>query len=407
MQSSFFSVDALKKSARPTALKLEGGQPSSQFLTAKTAEMPRVLHVVENLDRGAIENWLVRMLRYANSRGIRLNWTFYCTLGFEGRIEHVARELGARVVHSPVVLHQQIAFARALRDEVRSGHYDVLHCHHDLVSGLYLVAAFGLPIKTRVVHVHNAGEDLLTPNPIKKILYKEPLRRTCLALADRIVGISHHTLDTFLNGRARRIGRDAIHYSGVDSTAFLTVDVKRTTFRQQLSLPDNALILLFAGRMVPEKNPLFVVEVLSELRQRVPQAVAVFVGTGSQEAPVLDLAGELGIHNAVRLLGWRGDLPEIMANCDLFVLPSVERPMEGFGLAVVEAQLAGLRLLISQGVPDDPLLESAVFRRLSLSSGASAWAHAASELFENSSARSFACFRRTRAIPDGYGLLAT
>ena len=54
--------------------------------------------------------------------------------------------------------------------------------------------------------------------------------------------------------------------------------------------------------------------------------------------------------------------------------------MEGFGLAVVEAQLAGLRMLLSKGIPDDPLLPTACFRRLSLEQPANQWAKAATEL---------------------------
>lgn len=54
--------------------------------------------------------------------------------------------------------------------------------------------------------------------------------------------------------------------------------------------------------------------------------------------------------------------------------------MEGFGLAVVEAQLAGLRMLLSKGVPDDPLLPTAQYRRLGLAEDAAAWARAGAEL---------------------------
>jgi hypothetical protein len=77
---------------------------------------------------------------------------------------------------------------------------------------------------------------------------------------------------------------------------------------------------------------------------------------------------------AVRLLGWRKDLPEIMGCSDWFILPYPEQPMEGFGLSVAEAQLAGLQMLLSRGIPDDPLLPSASFRRLPLSAGPKAWA---------------------------------
>ncbi len=54
--------------------------------------------------------------------------------------------------------------------------------------------------------------------------------------------------------------------------------------------------------------------------------------------------------------------------------------MEGFGLAVVEVQLAGLRLRVSRGIPEDPLLPPASVRRLALADSADVWAKAAAEL---------------------------
>jgi len=79
-------------------------------------------------------------------------------------------------------------------------------------------------------------------------------------------------------------------------------------------------------------------------------------------------------------LGWRNDLPEIMNCSEWCILPHPEHPVEGFGLAVVEAQLAGMRMLLSRGVPEDPLLPSACFRRLPLADGPLVWAKAAVEL---------------------------
>jgi hypothetical protein len=82
----------------------------------------------------------------------------------------------------------------------------------------------------------------------------------------------------------------------------------------------------------------------------------------------------------MRHLGWRDDVPEIMTCCDWFILPRPEYPPEGFGFSVVEAQLAGLRLLLSRGIPDDPILPRACFRRLELSQGPRAWAKAAMDM---------------------------
>src|SRR6266851_1558506 len=193
----------------------------------------KVLHIVEKLERGAVENWLVRMLGHARGRGIDVDWTFYCSLGQPGMMDKKARALRARVIHSPVPVVKKVEFVRALRTELRHGEYDVLHCHHDIVSAVYLLAALGMPIRRRIVHVHNADEAVLTPSRFKQRLYREPMRRVCLFMADRIVGISNHTLDTFLAGRARRPERDAVHHYGLDPTRFENVAADRTAFRRQ------------------------------------------------------------------------------------------------------------------------------------------------------------------------------
>jgi glycosyltransferase involved in cell wall biosynthesis len=342
----------------------------------------KVLHVVENLDRGAVENWLLRMLEHARNRGVSVDWTFYCILEGSGESEKRAEASGARVIHSRVPLVRKAEFTRALRQALRHDGYEILHCHHDLLSAVYLMASVAIPLRRRIVHVHNADECVPTGGRMKQDLLREPMRQTCLRMADRIVGISNHTLDTFLADRIRRPERDSVHYYGVDSAPFANSPADRAGLRRELHLAEDARILLFAGRMVPEKNPVFAVEVLDKLRRMEPHAVGLFAGSGSEEQHVLDRARELGLENAVLLLGWRTDLPEIMCCSDWFILPHPEQPVEGFGLAVVEAQLAGLRLLISPGIADDPLLPTASFQRLPLSDGANAWAQAAMELLQ-------------------------
>ena len=56
--------------------------------------------------------------------------------------------------------------------------------------------------------------------------------------------------------------------------------------------------------------------------------------------------------------------------------------MEGLGIAVVEAQLAGLRLLLSRGIAEDPLLPGSVWSRIGLDEGADCWAEEALALGE-------------------------
>lgn len=340
----------------------------------------KVLHVVENLNRGAVENWLVRMLQWAHRKQIVLDWTFYCALGSPGQLDDLAKDAGAKIIFSPVPIRNKIQFMSALRKELKQGQYDALHCHHDIISGVYLVAAAGLPIRRRIVHVHNADESVLTSNRIKQAIVRPTLRQVCIRSADRILGISNHTLNTFLAGRTRKSPRDQVHYYGIDPTPFLKNTSNRGRFRELIGVPADALVLLFAGRVVPEKNPLFAVDVLAELSKSVPQAYGVFAGSGSLEDSVKQRATELGVSDRVCMLGFQSDIASIMKECDWFILPRPEHPKEGLGIAVIEAQLAGLRLLISDGIADDPLLPNASYRRLKLAEGPKKWAEAAVEL---------------------------
>jgi glycosyltransferase EpsF len=350
---------------------------------ARSAQrVPRVLHVVESLDTGAVESWLLRMLKAGKTFGVDLDWTFFTVLTRPGKFDDSARALGATVITSKVELDSKIDFMRSLRSVIRAGSYDVIHCHHDVVSAVYLVAAVGLPLRRRIVHVHNADLHIPTGSAGKAELLREPMRATCLALADRIVGISQYTLDNFLDGRPPKPSRDMVVYYGIDTAPFHAPPPDRTAIRRSLDLPGDAKIILFVSRMVSYKNPLFVVDVLAQLADTDPKVYAVFVGTGPLEGAVRSRAAELNVTERVRVLGWREDGATLMRAADLFLFPRAEEVVdgaarEGLGLVVVEAQAAGLPALLSRGIPSDAIVNEELCEMRSLGDGAAAWADAA------------------------------
>lgn len=86
----------------------------------------------------------------------------------------------------------------------------------------------------------------------------------------------------------------------------------------------------------------------------VPDAVFVLAGEGPEREPLEALAGRLGIDDRVRFLGRREDVPELLAACDLFCLPSL---YEGSSLAVLEAMAAGIPIVSSAIGGTDELIE--------------------------------------------------
>ncbi len=334
----------------------------------------RVCHIVESIDHGAIENWLTRTLSYAKQQRQDIDWTFYCTWPVTGRRHKALIQQGGQVIQSPVDFGQTKQFLSSMRAFLKANQFDILHCHHDFMSGFYLWAAMGLPIKKRFVHVHNTDEALPTPSRWKHALLLEPLRRSCLHLADGIVGIADHVLDQFLRYRSRRPGKDSVCYYGVDLHDIQAAQFDPARFRNELGLPAQAKILLFIGRVVPLKNPVFVVDVLKAVLNRQSDFYAVFAGEGVLSEQVRQRAEELGIQKQIRMLGWRNDSAYVMKNSDVFVFPRPEQPKEGLGLVVVEAQACGLPTITTPGICDDAIVSQPMVERIPLAAGPDAFA---------------------------------
>jgi len=333
----------------------------------------RVLHIVESLDNQAIESWLLRVLRAARSEYRFVHWTFFCVLPADGKLDQVAEELGADVIHSRYEIGDKIRFVRSLREVMKGGNYDILHCHHDVMSAPYLLASQGLRFKKRIVHVHNTSLSLPTPNRLKAGLAREPMRQMCLRMADQIVGISQEALESIVGKGVVNLKRHSVIHYAVDTHKFSGGRVDREAFRKGLGFAAGAKILLFVGRVVGYKNPTFVVEILEHIVQQLPNAAAVFAGAGNLRDDILKLAREKNLEGRVRLLGFRDDVPELMANSDVLIWPSQEEPMEGLGLGIVEAQAAGLPILMSRSVPTEAIVVPELVDVLPLSVGAEAW----------------------------------
>lgn len=110
----------------------------------------------------------------------------------------------------------------------------------------------------------------------------------------------------------------------VDGTAMPPVP------RRSLDTPEDAPLLLALGRLHANKG----FDVLLPALQRLPDAVLWLGGEGPEEATLKRLAEELGVAGRVRFLGWRRDVPALLAAADVFVCPSRHEPL---GNVVLEA----------------------------------------------------------------------
>jgi glycosyltransferase involved in cell wall biosynthesis len=109
------------------------------------------------------------------------------------------------------------------------------------------------------------------------------------------------------------------------------------------------LVFLTVARLAPQKG----LDVLLRACPAVDRVRFVVAGEGPERVRLESQAAELGIRDRVLFLGYRTDVPELLAASDAFVLPSL---YEGTSLALLEAMAAGKAVVASAASGTDELV---------------------------------------------------
>lgn len=118
---------------------------------------------------------------------------------------------------------------------------------------------------------------------------------------------------------------------------------RRRLARQTLNLAPEAKVLVNLGRHEYAKGQHHILEAMAQLRECHPEIVLLLAGRTGLATPTLEqLRTQTGLNGQVRFLGYREDIPDILAAADLFVFPSL---YEGLPGAVLEAMALGLPIV--------------------------------------------------------------
>lgn len=108
--------------------------------------------------------------------------------------------------------------------------------------------------------------------------------------------------------------------------------------------PEDEVRLLTVGRLSPQKGQTYLLRALVPVVERYPRATLKVVGRGPLEAHLRREADELGVGERVRFVGKRPDVPDLLADAHLFVLPSL---WEGLSIVALEAMALGVPIMAS------------------------------------------------------------
>jgi glycosyltransferase involved in cell wall biosynthesis len=271
-----------------------------------------MLHLLARLDRQRwqpvlfhhAEPGLVPLLEQAQHLGVKLREVRRMPLGRQGAllVSQFVKELRAE---RPAVFHAHLTWPLA--------------CKYALVGA----------VMARIPAVV-ATEHLFIDLPYNRSTRIQ--QRLLAAGVHCYIAVSHqlarHLQQAFqIPGRKIKVVHPAIPVDRFNQSV-------NTTLRVSLTRPTKQSLILTTARLDNQKGLCY----LLEAARLVPEAVFVVAGDGPERTALEAKARELRLGDRIVFLGFRQDIPDLLASCDVFVLPSL---FEGLPASVLEAMAAG------------------------------------------------------------------
>ena len=221
--------------------------------------------------------------------------------------------------------------------------YDVVHIHSGSTSALALIAQAACRggIKNIIVHSHTAGRKSFKSGLIKKVFSPMLKRYPTRYLACSNDAAKSKFPDSVLNGKVVLIN------NGIDLGKYKPDAEISGKIRKSVEIPSGSRVIGHVGRFSEEKNHRFILESFKKVLEKETDCYLMLVGDGSLLADIKQTARELDIDNRVRFTGYVNNAYDYYKAMDLFVMPSL---FEGFPIAALEAQAAGVPCIISDRI---------------------------------------------------------
>lgn len=292
-----------------------------------------IAHVVENLERGGLERMVIDLALAQRAAGHRCR---VACLFEPGALAHELETQGIEV-HA---CHKRGGFdlgaMRRLRTWLRSQPGAVVHTHNANAHYHAVAAGVGLPLARMVNTRHGMGA--AQPRSRGEWLYRRTMRST-----DTVAAVCEAARARFAQQGVRPRGQLLAVPNGIRTDVFSCAsDERRIALRNVLDLPPGARIVGTVGRLNPVKDQATLLRAFARAHAAFADSVLVLVGDGALRATLQAQAVALAIGDAVRFLGDRSDVRQLLQGFDVFALSSLS---EGYSMALLEACASGLPIV--------------------------------------------------------------
>ena len=294
----------------------------------------RILHVVDSLDRGGLEQVVCDLSAEQVRRGHDVR--VYCLLA-PGSLVAEVQAHGVHVHCGYKRRGPDLGVVLELRKLMCGRQPSVMHSH-SMMPNYYacaarLLAGFSITVvNTR----HDMGSTI--PGDRREKLYRLSVPLTSIA-----VMVSRGVKEHFVAAGIVPEKKARVVLNGIRTDCAQRNDpIARARARQMLAVEDGEFLAGCVGRLVELKNHTAAVCSVAQLAEAFPKLRLVLIGGGPLQSAIAALSQALGVADRVHLLGERSDVRNLLPGLDAFLMPSLT---EGHSIALLEAAAAGLSII--------------------------------------------------------------
>lgn len=301
--------------------------------------MKKILFIVNNLIIGGVEKVCWEIVTNIDRNRYQCDFLVACNPDEIHYYEEKLKNVGCNIYKSLKIYSakDKKIFLEIEKNLLKKNNYDIVHSHVDFLNIWTLKVAKSVSVRKCISHVHT----ICLQNQKSKI--REKMKHWI-----QVKLLSYYS-DTRLacskQAAADYYGKAAaeIIFNGFDIHHFLDLDI---TQKEDYNL-------ITVGRIVDQKNPQFVVEIMRELVHLDPSYKLYWIGDGVLKKEIEHKISMYGLQESIVLLGATTEIDSTLQKCRVAIYPSKN---EGLGISIVEAQLAHCFTFFSDIVPEEAYL---------------------------------------------------
>lgn len=260
-----------------------------------------------------------------------------CACSIDKEVDKELIEKGVKVYEIPFSrnpLHPENYKAfKKLVDIQEENNYDIVHVHTPVASVYGRLLKVKFPKLKTIYTVHGFHFHKTAPKLNWMIYY--PIEKIMSKFTDAMITINQEDYD-----RASRFNIEKVYKHrgvGVDLQQYSPDRYGKSEVRDKLNLKDEDFVVLMIAEVNKNKNHRQIIEAVKILKSRNVDIKVLCAGDGVLLQSIREEIEKEGLSDSIRMLGFRTDIGELVASCDLGVLMSYR---EGLPKNIMELMAA-------------------------------------------------------------------